>query len=1226
MANRFWVGGTGTWNNSSTANWSTTSGGASGASAPTSSDDVFIDANSGGGAITIASGAACRNLTVTWTAARTNSITLSANFAPAGTVSIDGNSAVNRILIQSSTVGTARALTIGTLSSLTNTDFMDIAGAGAASPFSGTSVGDCQGNSGITFTPPTTQHFTNVNGGNWGDIANWTSRVPLPQDDVLVDASFGAGKTVTIDMPRIGKNLNCAGAGAVFTLASGVSGGSPSYFGDITLKSGSTFSGGQSQILRGRGGAQNINSNGVTWTGALVVSAPGGTYRFQDAYTTTSTSGIALNAGTLNANGFNVTTPTVTIANTGITRALLMGAGTWTLNATSGNVWNVASASLFTLTPSVSTMVVSDTGASSKTFIGGGLTYANLTITGGGAGAVILTGSNTFARLTVGAPKTVQFTAGTTTTVTTMTINGSAGNVITLHSTIDGNTWNIVGTASKVSGDWLAVKNSAASGTLFFAGLNSTNEGDNSGWSFALPSPTPAVVVYGPAGSLGSYATDGTQEVVGTNHPLEAYAVPTLSFDAGATPGTGTGIASDGKVMLTNTSIVGNLYKPTSIELAMSEWDTVGRVLRTMVIPTSLGFTTATGSSGLVGGASSYWIVPGTVGGVEYVWLVIEHPYGPDYQDWQRSVRGGYPIFAAFKKTNGLWAYDSAHSWTAEAINAASGLGAIVFPLATNGYSESYGNDLALADCAFAPASGHLLCSQYFSNPAYPDAKGGSVFAIDLATGIVTANLSIPWDADWPPGHANPFALIADPTGRVGREAFSVKFDQLGRDGNVMMVLNYDSASGTIEPLTNFLETGDGGNNGWGHGVFDTEGWLYWNTNRGLFAGELYCWPKRDDGTWDFETGPESPADPDAPQVAIARPRARIELTGGFGTSPLRYDPVTRCILYPGGSTVLVPVQKRGGARAPQLIRLPHVIPELGAHVDPPYTINPGAMVLDPATREVHWAIGEQDQVHTYPVAPFVLPAWMLRFNLDALVNVPFRDAATAGNVLVSSFTATLPDYEPGDLAIVAVFSGLTLNDAAITPPDGWTCALEQTNTTLGKRYAIYWRVLEEGDADPVFLNPNGTATYEAVVTATYAAPNPDAPIDSIAATLYGTSLATFTAPAVTTTRPGCRLLRLFLVNQTVVTWTPGTAELTVRATKNGVLGAGGSVLLAEDTDFQAAPGASATATYSIDTATPIGAPYAAAVTIALAPAPDPDYGGPSAPARSGQQRDSYWS
>ena len=52
MADRYWVGGTGTWNTTNTTNWSATSGGAGGASAPTSADRVFFDASSGGGTVT----------------------------------------------------------------------------------------------------------------------------------------------------------------------------------------------------------------------------------------------------------------------------------------------------------------------------------------------------------------------------------------------------------------------------------------------------------------------------------------------------------------------------------------------------------------------------------------------------------------------------------------------------------------------------------------------------------------------------------------------------------------------------------------------------------------------------------------------------------------------------------------------------------------------------------------------------------------------------------------------------------------------------------------------------------------------------------------------------------------------------------------------------------------------------------------------------------------------
>lgn len=64
MATRYWVGGSGTW--SSTTKWSATSGGASGASVPTSADDVIFDANSAvtNCTITVTATANCNQLTV----------------------------------------------------------------------------------------------------------------------------------------------------------------------------------------------------------------------------------------------------------------------------------------------------------------------------------------------------------------------------------------------------------------------------------------------------------------------------------------------------------------------------------------------------------------------------------------------------------------------------------------------------------------------------------------------------------------------------------------------------------------------------------------------------------------------------------------------------------------------------------------------------------------------------------------------------------------------------------------------------------------------------------------------------------------------------------------------------------------------------------------------------------------------------------------------------------
>lgn len=68
MSNRYWVGGTGNWNDDDN-HWATTSGGSPAAgNLPTSSDDVFIDANSGfesGGTIIVDNYGNCHDFTCT---------------------------------------------------------------------------------------------------------------------------------------------------------------------------------------------------------------------------------------------------------------------------------------------------------------------------------------------------------------------------------------------------------------------------------------------------------------------------------------------------------------------------------------------------------------------------------------------------------------------------------------------------------------------------------------------------------------------------------------------------------------------------------------------------------------------------------------------------------------------------------------------------------------------------------------------------------------------------------------------------------------------------------------------------------------------------------------------------------------------------------------------------------------------------------------------------------
>lgn len=64
MADRFWVGGSATWDATAGSKWATTTGGAGGAAVPTAADDVYFDGNSTG-PITLSGTSVCRSLDMT---------------------------------------------------------------------------------------------------------------------------------------------------------------------------------------------------------------------------------------------------------------------------------------------------------------------------------------------------------------------------------------------------------------------------------------------------------------------------------------------------------------------------------------------------------------------------------------------------------------------------------------------------------------------------------------------------------------------------------------------------------------------------------------------------------------------------------------------------------------------------------------------------------------------------------------------------------------------------------------------------------------------------------------------------------------------------------------------------------------------------------------------------------------------------------------------------------
>lgn len=471
----------------------------------------------GGGSIDITGAPTIATLNVTGTAAKTDEITLADSTTVTGTLNIDGNSATNRILFRSSVLGTARTLTVtgATISGCSYVDFQDITFTAGGSNVDLSAItggsGDCGGNSisgggTLSFTASTDQHWVDADGGNWSDSGNWTSRVPLPQDNAIFDCAFNASKTVTLDANtplRTVANIDWSGATYTTALTWTISADFIMY-GSVTLKSGMTVSGsGKYFDMAGRGtnswtgntvvptvnvrrisygGTLNFNGN---LNGQLWVNTPTGTVNLAGDIDLNN-NGIYIQQGTFDTQEYDITscgafnfgwttTKIITIENSSIE---IEGAGT-------GSTWS-ANATGTTLNSSGSTILWRK-GATAATFAGADLTYGAL-VNENTTGSLTIAGSNTFSSITCnynGAnAKSMLFTSGTTQTVGNFTVTGQATKLITIRAVTAGSPATISASGT-VSVDYADVKDMTASGTSSpFTATNSTDSGGNTNWNF----------------------------------------------------------------------------------------------------------------------------------------------------------------------------------------------------------------------------------------------------------------------------------------------------------------------------------------------------------------------------------------------------------------------------------------------------------------------------------------------------------------------------------------------------------------------------------------------------------------------------------------------------------------------------------------------------------------------------------------------------------------------
>ena len=430
-------------------------------------------------------------------------LSLSANQTINGTFTVSaGTASAYRTQIVSSTLGTTRTLTCAAVS-LTDTDFRDITIAGAASPATGTRLGDAKGNSGITFDAAKTVFYRQTGSANWGatSTGSWSATsggaldatmFPLAQDTAVFPAATypASGSTTTINGEyNIGTIDMSLRTSNTMTLATGSN--ALSIYGNWINGTGITISGTGTLTFSGRT-TQQITSSAKTFTQPITINSPSGSVTLQDALTQSLTVVTGLQNGTLDLNGFTYTVGTRFSTGTG-TKNLTFNGGTLICPDPNITSFNNAVPTGFTTTAGTGTGTISMTAATSKTFIGGGSTF-NCTLNQGG-GTLTITGSNTFSNITntrksVSAAS-ILFTAGTTNTFADWNASGESTRLLTIGS-LTAASHTLSKASGTVSADFLSISRSTATGGAgWYAGANSTDGGNNSGWIFTAP-PAPS--------------------------------------------------------------------------------------------------------------------------------------------------------------------------------------------------------------------------------------------------------------------------------------------------------------------------------------------------------------------------------------------------------------------------------------------------------------------------------------------------------------------------------------------------------------------------------------------------------------------------------------------------------------------------------------------------------------------------------------------------------------
>lgn len=246
MADRFWVGGSGTWDSLNVLNWSLTSGGVGGATVPGASDAVIFDAASGSGTITLGINPTVQKITCTGfigtLAFGTNTISLNSTgtiFTGSTTMTVTGTP----LIICTSSSGVSRTISPGAVTEANSISFRISAGTGAFTVTSSQAVRDLDFTDG---TNPTgyAGAFAATAITVYGSFKASTGMTQTAGGNGIIFAATSGPKTITFAGLTFNRPFTFNGVGGIWQFQDALTMGSTRALtftnGTIQLKNGTT--------------------------------------------------------------------------------------------------------------------------------------------------------------------------------------------------------------------------------------------------------------------------------------------------------------------------------------------------------------------------------------------------------------------------------------------------------------------------------------------------------------------------------------------------------------------------------------------------------------------------------------------------------------------------------------------------------------------------------------------------------------------------------------------------------------------------------------------------------------------------------------------------------------------------------------------------------------------------------------------------------------------------